>query len=32
MIDRIGNGFNNDDVSLYIERFNIKNVANVAVG
>jgi len=29
MIDHIGNGFNNDDVSLYIEQCNIKNVANV---
>jgi len=27
-----GNGFNNDDVSLYIEQGNIKNVANVVVG
>jgi len=27
-----GYGFNNDDVSLYIEQFNIKNVANVVVG
>jgi len=30
MIDRIGNGFNNDDVPLYIEK--CKNVANVVVG
>jgi len=27
-----GNGFNNDDVSLYIEQCNIKNAANVDVG
>ena len=27
-----GNGFNNDDVSLYIEQCNIKNAANVVVG
>jgi len=25
-------GFNNDDVSLYIEQCNIKNVANVVIG
>jgi len=27
-----GNGFNNDDVSLYIEQCSIKNVADVVVG
>jgi len=27
-----GNGFNNDDVSLYIEQCNINNVANVVDG
>jgi len=27
-----GNGFNNDEVSLYIEQYNIKNVTDVVVG
>jgi len=33
MIDHIGNGFNNDNVSsLYVEQCYIKNVGNIVVG